>query len=378
MDNVVSNQNKFNVYVFLSTFARNLIEVFIPLILFKFGYSLKETLFYYLLSNIFSVIICYPFIVVAKKYNNKVLAIIGILAFVLIQFLLNNMVDSIFYLVLLALLYAIYRRGYWISRRFYNMKIMTTKNISKTYSVISVVNQIGVICSAYIGSLILDFVGIKTLTCISISLFLLSIVPLFFLKFQYPKNNTKLSLMKTLKKIPLSNIFLLGTYEVTTVVKLFFSLYIFIYVKNTYQTIGGLNLVTGLSVCIFTYLYGKKINGKKNFLRLSILLTVGLYFLKANVTSYFLVVICFLEGIVNKMHEISISKESYALSNKFEYNNYNLAYEMIQNVFRTVIVLVLLIFVDDLKLMIYITLGIMALGILMNFKKTNLRNYKVK
>ena len=95
--------------------------------------------------------------------------------------------------------------------------------------------------------------------------------------------------MKTLKKIPLSNIFLLGTYEVTTVVKLFFSLYIFIYVKNTYQTIGGLNLVTGLSVCIFTYLYGKKINGKKNFLRLSILLTIGLYFLKANVTSYFLV-----------------------------------------------------------------------------------------
>ena len=52
MDNVVSNQNKFNVYVFLSTFARNLIEVFIPLILFKFGYSLKETLFYYLhISN---------------------------------------------------------------------------------------------------------------------------------------------------------------------------------------------------------------------------------------------------------------------------------------------------------------------------------------
>lgn len=37
------NQKKFNLYVFLSTFSRNLIEVFIPLIIYKFGYSLKET-----------------------------------------------------------------------------------------------------------------------------------------------------------------------------------------------------------------------------------------------------------------------------------------------------------------------------------------------
>ena len=46
-----SNQKKFNLYVFLSTFSRNLIEVFIPIILYKFGYSLKEVVFYFLIFS---------------------------------------------------------------------------------------------------------------------------------------------------------------------------------------------------------------------------------------------------------------------------------------------------------------------------------------
>ena len=44
MDN---NQKKFGIYVFLSTFSRNLIEVFIPVILYKFGYELKEVIIYF-------------------------------------------------------------------------------------------------------------------------------------------------------------------------------------------------------------------------------------------------------------------------------------------------------------------------------------------
>ena len=48
--------------------------------------------------------------------------------------------------------------------------VMSNKNISVSYSIISIINQIGVITSAYIGSLILDFISIKVLTVISILL----------------------------------------------------------------------------------------------------------------------------------------------------------------------------------------------------------------
>ena len=83
-----SNQKKFGVYVFLSTFSRNLIEVFIPVILYKYGYTLKEVLFYYLIVNAVSLILTYPFIYLSKKLNNKILSIIGIVAFVLVHILI--------------------------------------------------------------------------------------------------------------------------------------------------------------------------------------------------------------------------------------------------------------------------------------------------
>lgn len=55
-----SNQKKFGIYVFLSTFARNLIEVFIPIILYKYGYTIKEVILYYFVVNIVSLILSYP------------------------------------------------------------------------------------------------------------------------------------------------------------------------------------------------------------------------------------------------------------------------------------------------------------------------------
>ena len=83
------NQKKFNLYVFLSTFSRNLIEVFIPLILYKFGYSLKEVILYYLLVNAILVFLVYPCIWFSKKYSNRSLSIIGIFSFIVVQILLN-------------------------------------------------------------------------------------------------------------------------------------------------------------------------------------------------------------------------------------------------------------------------------------------------
>ena len=107
-----TNQKKFGIYVFLSTFSRNLIEVFIPVILYKFGYDLKEVVFYYLIANVFSLLISYPCVAFSKRFNNKILSIIGIFAFLVLQILLNYMVHSITYLLILAVCYAIYRRGW--------------------------------------------------------------------------------------------------------------------------------------------------------------------------------------------------------------------------------------------------------------------------
>ena len=364
-----SNQKKFGIYVFLSTFSRSLIEVFIPVILYKFGYSIKEVLLYYLIVNLVSLFITYPSIYISNKYNNKILSIVGITSFIALQVALNYMVRSIAYLVLIAVLFAFYRRGYWISRRYYNLEIIKDKNIATSYSIIMILNQLAVVVSGYIGSLILDFVSLRVLTIIAIILFALCLIPINMMKFEHEKKQYNLDLKDTIKSIPKSDIYLFGSYELNNVIKFLIPLYIVIYVKDTYQTIGLVTLITNLALLIFTFLFGKKLDkSKSNYLKIAILLTVAIYILKVNSIGFALFIVSFIEGFVSKMYELSINKEFYTLSKQFEYYNYNLMYEITQNLFRSILVFILYITNLDIRNMIYVSLAFVLFGIFLKFK----------
>lgn len=364
-----SNQKKFGIYVFLSTFSRSLIEVFIPVILYKFGYSIKEVLLYYLIVNLVSLFITYPSIYISNKYNNKILSIVGITSFIALQVALNYMVRSIAYLVLIAVLFAFYRRGYWISRRYYNLEIIKDKNIATSYSIIMILNQLAVVVSGYIGSLILDFVSLRVLTIIAIILFALCLIPINMMKFEHEKKQYNLNLKDTIKSIPKSDIYLFGSYELNNIIKFLIPLYIVIYVKDTYQTIGLVTLITNLALLIFTFLFGKKLDkSKSNYLKIAILLTVAIYILKVNSIGFALFIVSFMEGFVSKMYELSINKEFYTLSKQFEYYNYNLMYEITQNLFRSILVFILYITNLDIRNMIYVSLAFVLFGIFLKFK----------
>ena len=106
------NKKYFNSYVFISTFARSLIEIFVGTILFKAGFTLKEVILYYVFINIFSFILDFPYLYIAKKHSNRVLSIIGIVSFLSLQLALNFVHVTYWYLLLLSFLFASYRRGY--------------------------------------------------------------------------------------------------------------------------------------------------------------------------------------------------------------------------------------------------------------------------
>lgn len=368
------NQKKFNLYVFLSTFSRNLIEIFIPIILYKNGFDLKSVIFYFFIVNLNSAIITYPCVKFSNKYGYRILSVIGIIFFVITQLILSNVRINSLYLVILALMYSIYRRCYWIARKYFSLKVVRKTNISKTYSIMSIFNQVGEIFAAYIGALILDFVDSNVLIIISILFFLSSLIPLK--KLEVKKNKkTKIELFKTIKNTPFQDLYLFMSYELLNLTKFLFPLYLFIYVKSNYSIVGILSVICNIATMIFSYIYGKKINKSKNYLKQSILLLTLIYILKANITSFLLIWICFFEGIFSKMNEISINKEFYKLSKKFEYENYNLMYNILETSFRAVVTLILLLFIKDIKIMIYISLAIFSLGSLISIKPIRKKDY---
>ena len=364
------NQRRYNIFVFLSTFARQLIELFIPIILYKAWFTIKNVVFYYFCISLFSCILAPIVIKIAKKLKYNTILLIWIISFVILQILIAHIYISIWYLMLIAFLFACYRRCYWITRRLYNLKVIHNTNIWLSYTFISIINQIACMVATYAGALMLDFVNIETLTCISIILFVISVYPISRIKTSKKRTaDTKLDLISTLKKIDNSDKYIFGSYELLNFVRFLIPLYLVIYVSNTYQIVGVLQVLTWLATILFSYFYGKKINKKNvNFLNLSIFLVVLVYAMKINVTWIFLAIVSFFEWFISKMNEISVNKEFIKLSKGFDYENFNYAYEQTQNIFRLIVSGTMFFFMNDLRIMIYFILLVMAVAIPLKFR----------
>ena len=362
------NRKYFNRYVFLSTFARSLIELFIGTILFKAGFDLKSVIFYYLFVNVFSFIIAFPCIYIAKKHSNKILTILGIIAFILVQVSLNYVHLSVWYLLLLSFLYASYRRAYWMSRRYYTLQVIDKKNTSKEYSFVSILNQLALLLSSYVGSLLLEYININIITYISILLLLIGLYCVYKMDFEYEINKTKINIFETIRVTPISSIITIGCYELQNVITFLLPLYIVIYVKNTYTAVGIINLLAQLATIIFLYAYGLLINKDKNYLKFSIVFLLVFKFLQVNTYGLVLFIITFISGLATKMYEQSFNKELLILSKHYEFHNFNLLYECTQNIFRIFTVGVCLLFIDDVKVMLYFTLVMISIPLLVKFK----------
>ncbi len=378
---IIISMNKsakhFDAYVVISTFGRALMEAFIPVIMLKSGYDLHGILFYYMLMNLISFMITYPLAMVSKRFDNRILATIAILAYIGMQFALPYMNGSIEIIVTIALLYALYRRCYWQSRRFYMLHIVRDKSkIGKSYAIISILNQLALMGATYVGAMCLDGLSMNILIIVSGAIMFLGLIPLYCMKFKHEKNTVKLNLFKALKLIPARDLFVFGTFEVLNVVKFLFPIYVVLYVKDNYQAVGLVAVMTDLAIIVFTYFFGKRLDtSSKDFLRLSTLLVVVVFVVKAFSGNPLLYIVSFIEGFTTKMHEVSVQRKFYLLSKKYEYNNYNLAYEMALNFQRLFVATLIFILPVGIREAILIALGLMFLAVFVDFKHPKMKDF---
>ena len=360
---------KFNIFSCISTFARSLIEIFISLYLFKNGFSIKFILLFYLLENIFAIFLSYIFVRIGEKYKYSIIMYIGVISFIILQVVLNNTVNSISYIFLISFLYSVYRRGYWVSRRFYLTNIISQNNSSESFSVILISTQLSSIISGYLGAILLDSFSVSLLTVISSFLLFISVLPLTTIK--YNNTNTKIELIKNIKKYDKRNYLAFSLFELDNLLIFIFTIYIAIYVQSSYVMAGSINAISNIAIIIFIFIYGKIIR-KKNYFVLSSILFIIMCVTKLFLYNYLILVIYFFEGIVKVMQNQSVNKIYFENRNGMDLTHYNLIYQLLESITRAVVVFPLL-FMNNIRIMIMFVMFVISVELFIynNMKKSN-------
>lgn len=369
----LNEQIEFNIFSFISTFARSLIEIFISLYLLKNGISLHNIILFYFFANMFAVPLSYVFVKLGEKTKYIYIMIIGLIAFVIVQLLLRNVINSNYYLILLAFVYSVYRRGYWVARRLYITEIMPTKKTSELFSIVLVLSQLASIVAGCVGSIILNNVGILTLTIISSTLLFLSVIPLLGIKHNNVSKDIKLK--ESIKKYNKNNYLVFSFYELNNLLTFIFPIYIALHVENSYFLAGNLNAISNIAIILFIMIYGKVLDKNKNYIAISTILVLLCAILKFNIKSYYILAIYFVEGIVTKMQSQSVNKIYFENRGDMDLTHYNLIYQIMECLVRALVTFPLL-FIDDIRIMIiFVICVISSLLIIYMF---NIKNKKYK
>ncbi|MDD2181079.1 MAG: hypothetical protein PHW32_01785 [Bacilli bacterium] len=344
------------IFILLSTLARGMIEVFIPIYLYQAGFSLTDIFTYFLFMLIISFIICYPLVWLGSALKYKYLIFFSLIFLIITYFVLLKPVNTILYIIILSIVYSLYRRTYWIGRRYYSLKVIPTENMGSKVGIIVIINQFAGMVSSYLGALILNNTNKMILFNVSIFIFILGVS--FLIKIPEKKNNEKviLNLRKNIKNIPINNIIFMILNEAIYICSFVFPLYLFLYVASNFEYIGIFNIFVGISSVIFIHFFSKKMDKDKSDYKYIAYIGLGIvYILKVNYPSTTIILlIALMEGIFSKMQNVAFTRNVYYLGSHYNKSTYNLVCELVQNFARLLLFFTIFIFTKELKTIIYI------------------------
>jgi len=359
----MNNSKKFNITTFLTFFGKNMIEAFIPIILYKKGFSINNIMLYLMFQYISSIFVIWLIPMIDKYLKYRGLVIINTIFFIVAYTFLFYMNNSIFSLFLLALFHTIHGSIFWILRHIYTIQIYSNDNLSKNVGNILISMEFALLLSSYISAYILD--RSNQLILIIISSIILMVGNILLLKINVKDFNSKMN-FKILKFLKVKNIifFILEQFKVIAIT--LFPLYITIFLNVNYKFIGMFNVLIGISSIIFIFLFSRLINKRKKSYLLPIAIFYSLlWVLKINIKLKIIVlIIAFLEGIISKIYQTSTTRFLYSLGKHFNTIEYVTIIELLFGLIRFLIIVITVLFIKDLKLLLYIcSFGLLLTGI---------------
>ncbi len=348
------NIKRYNIFILISTFARNIIEVLSSVILYKMGYTLKEIFIFYFTFYLSGIVVSFTTINLTKKIKIKYLLIISSIIFS-ISFYYISVMDKIFInLIIFSFLYSIGTFSYHSLRHYLGISSLDNNKKNDIGNIVIYMN-IALIISSLVSGYLNSMLSNIIISIILIVLSLISIIPL--LRLNLDKKNNIIKYDKIDKNRILFFIFEQGK----VLFLLFEPLYIYLYVMDNIKYVGITSSLTLISSLIFIYFFVRKIDDRKCFKYLNIILCLILFF-KINISNkYLMLFIVFLEGLGIKMYEVVSMENMYNISHSTNIKGYLIITESIFCLVRAILSFIF-IYIDNLKIILYLLITLILIS----------------
>lgn len=338
----------YNIFLFLSNISRNIVEIFSFVYLYQKGYKIKNILLFYSIYYLAGVFISYITVYLTKYIKRKVLLIISGLLYGIAFYYLSVMSTTNYNLVILSIVLSTSSFIYHTIRHYYAMNLVDKVEDKKIASIL-ISAYLPIIFSSILGSYIVDKYSILVSSIIVIILSIISIIPLIFIKDDITNNKIEYSKINSNKLV----FFILEQFKV--IFLLLEPIYLYLYVKKSLNYVGAFNILICISSIIYLYYIAHRININKYFKYINIIFCLVLL-LKLNITNkYILLVVALLDGLGIKSFELTSNKNIYNIENS-NINGYLITCELIFCFLRSIICLMFYLFIDNVKVMLYISL----------------------
>jgi len=330
----------YNIYMFISTFTRNIIDIYSVIFLYQKFNSIKSILGMYIIIYFLGAIISTISLKLTNSIGAKYILIFSSIITGVSFYLIHNINNQI--LISISLSMSIFT--YHPIKHYYGIQLLKDKQ--------RIGNNIILI---YIASIISSYFAIKKLNIIYLLIIgIISIIPIIFLK---KDKQEKIIYPKKIKRNILS-FFILDQTKILFL--LLEPLYLYL-ISNNIKYVGIFNIIIAISSIIFIYVFINKHNIEKYYKILNIIFVIVLL-LKLNISNNnILLLIAILEGIGIKTNEVISTMNLYREKNNT--TGYLIISEIIFCLVRSIILIPFYIFNLNIKIIMYILLiGIFLLS----------------
>lgn len=336
----MKNIKSYNLYIFVSTLTRNIIDIYSVVLLYQKEISINNIIGIYAITYFIGSYISTISIHLGNKICFKYILIFSSIITSISFYIINT--SNNLYLIALFLSLSIFT--YHPIRHYYGINLLTNKKHIGNNIILT-----------YIATIISSYLAIKELNIIYLIIIsLLSIIPSLFIK----KEKTQpITYPKSIKQSTM-NFFILDQFKI--IFLLLQPLYLYT-ISKTISYVGIFNIAITISSIIYIYKFANKKDIEKYYKYINIIFTIILL-LKLNINNkIILLIIAFLEGIGVKTNELISTMNLY--NHKSSKIGYLIISENIFCLVRGVILSIIYLLKLNLKTTLYLLLiGIFILS----------------